>query len=306
MKINLQTKKKSGIYCIMNKINNKKYIGSSISLYYRLNRHKSDLINNKHKNPHLQNSWNKYGKENFECFIIEYCKEDILNKREEYFINIFGDYNCSKFDNGRLIISEESKKKMSITKKRMFKNKELIPNRRISIEQFSLDGDFIRRFDSIKNASILTNISESQLGRCLNNTYKTAGGFQWKYTNSDIKIEKYIKNKKDNSFLNKKVYMIDLLNNIKYIFNNIKECAKYFNVTPQVIMYVIHKSKNNIYKKNYKIGLIKLCELLGYPEEDNQQPSLDGDIFEGSTTRSESKLDNNSPKSSGLHKKICR
>ena len=48
----------------------------------------------------------------------------------------------------------------------------------------------------------------------------------------------------------------------------------------------------------------KLRELLGHPEEDNQQPSLGGDTPEGSTTRCESQEDNNTPTSAG-HNKNC-
>jgi len=45
--------KKSGIYCIKNIVNDKFYIGSSIHIYYRLRRHKSDLIKKTHANPIL-------------------------------------------------------------------------------------------------------------------------------------------------------------------------------------------------------------------------------------------------------------
>ena len=51
--------------------------------------------------------------------------------------------------------------------------------------------------------------------------------------------------------------------------------------------------------KGQIIGVIKSRELLENPGEDNQQPSLDGDILEGSTTSSESQVDNNSTTSAG-------
>jgi len=47
---------------------------------------------------------------------------------------------------------------------------------------------------------------------------------------------------------------------------------------------LIHFDHN---KKQY-VADLKLRELLGYPGEGNQQPSLDGDILEGSETRDES------------------
>ena len=76
--------KVSGIYCIENKINNKTYIGSSKNLYQRLLKHFALLRHDKHENAHLQSAWNKYGEENFEWFILEFCDTSILTEREQY------------------------------------------------------------------------------------------------------------------------------------------------------------------------------------------------------------------------------
>ena len=60
-KIEFVLKNKCGIYMILNLINGKRYIGSSIDIYNRLHEHLHNLKNNKSHNNHLQNSWNKYG-----------------------------------------------------------------------------------------------------------------------------------------------------------------------------------------------------------------------------------------------------
>jgi hypothetical protein len=39
---------------------------------------------------------------------------------------------------------------------------------------------------------------------------------------------------------------------------------------------------------SYNVAHVKLRELLEHPEVGNQQPSLEGNLFEGSETRSES------------------
>jgi group I intron endonuclease len=62
---------KSGIYSITNIINNKIYIGSAKSFSNRWNKHKSDLMANRHHSNHLQNAWNMYKPNNFEFKIIE-------------------------------------------------------------------------------------------------------------------------------------------------------------------------------------------------------------------------------------------
>ena len=54
-----------GIYKIVNKKNNKVYIGQSVNIKQRWALHKSELRNKYHENVYLQNAWNKYGKDNF-------------------------------------------------------------------------------------------------------------------------------------------------------------------------------------------------------------------------------------------------
>ena len=76
-----------GIYLITNNINNKGYIGQSTDLKNREYSHLSYLRRNKHNNKHLQYSWNKYGEENFEFIIVEYCNIDIIDTRECYWID---------------------------------------------------------------------------------------------------------------------------------------------------------------------------------------------------------------------------
>lgn len=53
------------IYKITNKITNQNYIGQSIDVNRRKNTHFNSLRKNRHENPKLQASWNKYGADNF-------------------------------------------------------------------------------------------------------------------------------------------------------------------------------------------------------------------------------------------------
>jgi len=77
----------SGIYKIVNKVNGKYYIGSSKNIKRRWSGHKVKLNKNEHFNSHLQNSWNKYGKENFEFLIVEKVSEEKRIETEQKYLN---------------------------------------------------------------------------------------------------------------------------------------------------------------------------------------------------------------------------
>lgn len=77
----------SGVYCIMNTQNGKKYIGSSRNIYNRWLKHRANLRGNYHPNSHLQNAWNKYGEGSFHFFILCKCSEELLLEREQEYID---------------------------------------------------------------------------------------------------------------------------------------------------------------------------------------------------------------------------
>lgn len=86
---------KSGIYHIINLVNNKVYVGGSCNLNERKNLHNSLLRRKKHHSIYLQRAYNKYGKSNFKFIVIEYTDADegILLSREQYWIDYYNSSN---------------------------------------------------------------------------------------------------------------------------------------------------------------------------------------------------------------------
>ena len=117
---------KTGIYKIENKVNGKFYIGSAVHFSNRKSDHFRRLRLNTHKNIYLQNSYNKYGKDNFIMVLIEKCEKEELPIREQYYIDSLNpDYNiCIKVE-GRwgLNHTEEVKNKISKSVKKYHKEK---------------------------------------------------------------------------------------------------------------------------------------------------------------------------------------
>lgn len=74
-----------GIYKIQNKINNKIYVGQSVSIEKRWTQHKINYTNSTY-NSALYKAMNKYGIENFSFEVIEECSIEQLDDKEIFWI----------------------------------------------------------------------------------------------------------------------------------------------------------------------------------------------------------------------------
>lgn len=104
--------KLSGIYCIKNTTNNKMYIGCSIDIHKRFQAHCKNNIEG------IGRAINKYGKENFVCYVLLLCPNICFDYWEMYFIKMFNTmspngYNLTGGGNLRKFVSIEARNKMS-------------------------------------------------------------------------------------------------------------------------------------------------------------------------------------------------
>lgn len=76
-----------GVYYIRNRANGKVYVGSSVSLTARLNKHRSQLKRGAHPNEYLQRAFTLHGEEAFEFGILERCDAATRLVKEQEWID---------------------------------------------------------------------------------------------------------------------------------------------------------------------------------------------------------------------------
>ena len=231
---NHKNDKLSGIYCITNIINGKKYVGQTYNLKYRWMRHKSDLRNNNHSNNHLQAAWKKYGEKSFKYEILEYCTLDDIDEREKYWIDY---YDCFKNGynqaEGGLGCRGYKHTEEEIAKMRMIQNPE-------PILQIDFDGNIINEFVSAGEAkNILGFKSASGIKSCCKKDgyYKSSNGFIWIYKKdiNDFKLEDHLTNFKSRS---QKVSQYTIDNKFIREWNSAYEAGKELNIMQSEIQNV--------------------------------------------------------------------
>lgn len=123
MELSNVSNRDSCIYKIIDKRNNNFYIGSAVNLKKRMILHLYQFRKNKHCNIKLQRVYNKYGINNFDLQIVEFCSRDIIFEKEQHYIDTLNPYfNISKTAKGGCgKHSDESKKLMSDIKKEYYK-----------------------------------------------------------------------------------------------------------------------------------------------------------------------------------------
>jgi predicted GIY-YIG superfamily endonuclease len=164
------------IYAIRNKVNSKLYVGSTKSFTRRRYSHTSDLKNNKHHSLHLQNSYNKYTKDNFEFIILEEGNATTLERkqREIYYISLHKTSN-RKFGYNYFKPNEENFACAVETIQKLKKSEYVLANRK-SIDIYDLQGNFLQTSDSINDAAKAFNFAVNIFTEILNGKRKSFKG----------------------------------------------------------------------------------------------------------------------------------
>lgn len=239
-----------GIYMILNTANNKKYIGSSSNIGIRLWKHRSLLRHNKHFNAHLQASWNKYGEDNFQYSILESCSQEEQFIREQFYINLLSpEYNICK-DVIEIKIAEESKRKMSESRKEGLKAGAIPITNNIPVYVYYKDGSFVGMWPSIAKACRALHLHKSSGERVISGKAFQARGYRFFRTKQE-KVIPFEKPTNSGKLDLRKTFVFydDSGNTLKFL--GLDAAANYFNVSIKSLrQYTTGKHK---FKRKYMI-----------------------------------------------------
>lgn len=197
-------KGKAGIYMWTNKLNGKKYVGSSVNLrrrfleYYNVNR-----LLNENSMP-INVALLKYGYHNFSLTILEFCDVDNLMSREKHFFDVYSpEYNIlntpgSPSRGSGWRHSEATIENMRLAANNRVKSPEVSdklsaaqPNG-IKVEVVDLETNTSTVYDAIKAAARALSIDRRYIEHYiyLNQDKPVLGRYTFKFINSnDKKIE---------------------------------------------------------------------------------------------------------------------
>ena len=201
-------------------LNDKWYVGQTINEKRRKAEHKSDALRNKFPNIHFHRAIRKYGYESFEYHVLETIEGSSrasiaskLNDCESYWVSTLdsldngynltsGGSQCIQADSvqqakrekmlGREL-SQETKDKMSKSAKGRIKSdahrkaiSETLTGRfnvktSKPVNQFDLEGNFIKLFESAHEVERQLGISNSSVASVARGQRNTAGGYRWSY-----------------------------------------------------------------------------------------------------------------------------
>lgn len=241
----------SGIYCIENIVNHKKYIGQSCNIFQRFRCHKCDLRKNKHSNIHLQAAWNKYGSENFKFYILVTCNIKDLDNLEKQYISLYDTYkNGYNRDLGGKREGHKSKETINKLKKsRQNLSNEVRENMReaqfsIPILQIDFNGNIINNWSGSREASKKLKYNQSCIWNCVNHKRKTYKNYIW------ISKEEYFKDFSLDSYVPKthpkpiKVIQLDQNNNVIKVWNSIREIKRIAKIDESGVIDCCKRRRN--------------------------------------------------------------
>lgn len=287
----------SAIYKWENLKNGKCYIGQAKDLYIRIKHHLGRMKNaSKNDDCLLYRAVAKYGIDQFDLEILEILPNSntkcLLNEREKFYISLYDSYrngyNLTLGGDGGCLGYKFTSKQIENCKKAAKENSKKL---RKAIFLYNIKTNEFLHFDSIINGSREININYGSLERCCMHKIwlcdkKYLGAFSEDSLNKRIlEFKEYLpersickksnngrgkskrsrmphtqdtKNKIASNVSKYEFIVIDTFDDVEYKFNNTKEVAKFFGVTPNTFLGKCKKGmgRDRLYRDKYYIKLI--------------------------------------------------
>lgn len=254
------------VYGLYNIKTNKWYVGSTFDMRDRMIRHKSMLMHNSHHSQKLQRSFNKYGIESFQIFILQMCNgftiEDLTNT-EEFYIKLLN----SKQRGYNMTEDCKDYHRFSLTAEQIEKS---IESKKIPVVVLTSNGVFFKQYDSVTSAakdlnSESTNISEA----CKKN--RTVKGYVLVYAKDYDPAKDYtyrrlpktkehiekIKEKAKQNIRNRKIYEIDNDGNVIDTYNSMRELNIKLGLKPEALRKYYRTSQRTKFSYNGKTYIVE-------------------------------------------------
>lgn len=288
-----ENKDKSGIYMFLNKKTGNYYIGSSKNLGKRFSGYlakkflEREILRTKSK---IYSALLKYGYNNFELIILEYCDITVLINKEQHYIDFYKPYynilkiagssigfkhseeTLIKFRNREL--TEEHRENLKNHLQKL--NIELNKKKSIKVEIFDLYTNINHSYDSIRDAAkaINSNIKTFNIQE-KNNKDNNIIPYRGRYVITILRKEmswldykKIIELGRNNmeiglmnfkNSLGRNILVNNIQTNEIIEYNSISEVAKFLKITRRTVNKRLEDGKlvNEIYEIKYKVS----CEV---------------------------------------------
>ena len=149
---------------------NKSYIGQTINSLQQRAKNGHNYKNS----TYFYNAIQKYGFENFSWEILGEFPIEILSKKEIYYIQLYN----TMVPNGYNLRTEEQNLN--------YTNNNTKTKR--CINKYDLQGNFIKQFDSIKDAAYDNGVKPEAISRCCRGITKRSGDYIYQYADSEKKV----------------------------------------------------------------------------------------------------------------------
>ena len=152
------------IYKILNKENNKTYIGSTFDFKQRKLNHINSLNDRTHPNTYLLKDWVKYGQDAFEFEIVLIGEDDKLKLKTEQIV--IDSYKWNQLYNEKIAYDKLHKPRKKYNRDKKVK---------------CLETDII--YNNVPEAAKALKLNQSHIHECAKGTgkRKTTGGYHWHY-----------------------------------------------------------------------------------------------------------------------------